>query len=39
MYLLRRHEIGWAVANAVLSVLAGVVAVWLGWKVVGLRSL
>ena len=39
MYLLRRHEIGWAAANAVLSVLAGVLAVWLGWKVAGLRSL
>jgi CrcB protein len=38
MYLLRRNEIGWAAANAVLSVLVGVTAVWWGWKVVGLRS-
>jgi CrcB protein len=38
MYLLRRNEVGWAAANAVLSVLVGVTAVWWGWKVVGLRS-
>jgi CrcB protein len=38
VYLLRRNEIGWAAANAVLSVLVGVTAVWWGWKVVGLRS-
>jgi fluoride exporter len=38
MYLLRRHEVGWAAANALISVLAGVAAVWLGWKLVGLRS-
>ena len=37
MYLLRRDEVGWAVANAALSVSVGVAAVWLGWKVVGLR--
>jgi fluoride exporter len=34
LYLLRRHEPAWAVANAILSVLAGVGAVWLGWKAV-----
>jgi CrcB protein len=38
MYLLRRHGVGWAAANALLSVLVGVGAVWLGWKVVGLRA-
>lgn len=35
LYLLRRQEPAWAVANVLLSVLAGVGAVWLGWKVSG----
>ena len=38
MYLLRRNEVGWAAANAALSVLVCVTAVWWGWRVVGLRS-
>jgi CrcB protein len=38
LYLLRRQEAAWAFANVALSVIAGVVAVWLGWKIVGLRS-
>jgi fluoride exporter len=32
VYLLRRHEVAWGVANAVLSVVAGIGAVWLGWR-------
>jgi CrcB protein len=34
VYLLRRHEAPWAGANVVVSVLAGVAAVWLGWRAV-----
>jgi fluoride exporter len=37
VYLLRRHE-AWALANVVASVVAGVAAVWLGWKAVELFS-
>ena len=36
VYLLGRHEAPWAVANVVLSVLAGVAAVWFGWRAVEL---
>jgi fluoride exporter len=36
VYLLRRHELAWALANVVISVVGGVAAVWLGWKVVEL---
>ena len=36
VYLLRRHEAPWAVANVVVSVVAGMGAVWLGWKAVEL---
>ena len=38
LYLLRRHESEWALANMIVSVVAGVAAVWLGWKCVGLIS-
>ena len=38
VYLLRRHEVSWAVANALVSVAAGVGAVWLGWKSVELLT-
>jgi CrcB protein len=38
VYLLRRHEAPWALANVVASVVAGVVAVWLGWRAVELLS-
>jgi CrcB protein len=38
VYLLRRHEVPWAFANVVASVVAGVAAVWLGWKAVELLS-
>jgi fluoride exporter len=38
VYLLRRHPASWALANAVVSVAAGVIAVWLGWRAVELFS-
>ncbi len=38
VYLLRRHEVAWALANAVLSVVAGIGAVWLGWRTVELLT-
>lgn len=38
VYLLRRHEAAWALANVVLSVVAGVAAVWLGWRTVELLN-
>ena len=38
VYLLRRHEAPWALANVVASVAAGVLAVWLGWKAVELLT-
>ena len=34
VYLLRRHETPWALANVVASVALGVVAVWMGWRAV-----
>ena len=34
VYLLRRHEAPWALANVVASVALGVVAVWMGWRAV-----
>ena len=34
VYLLRRHEAPWALANIVASVALGVVAVWMGWRAV-----
>lgn len=38
VYLLRRHEPPWALVNVVASVVAGVAAVWLGWRAVELFS-
>ena len=38
VYLLRRHEVGWALANVVVSVAAGLVAVWLGWRSIELLT-
>ena len=38
MYLLRRHQAPWALANVVASVAAGLLAVWLGWKAVELLT-
>ena len=38
VYLLRRHEAPWALANVVASVAAGVIAVWLGWRAVELLT-
>jgi CrcB protein len=38
VYLLRRHEASWALMNVVASVVAGVVAVWLGWRAVELLT-
>ena len=38
VYLLRRHELGWALANAALSVAAGIGAVWLGWRSIELLT-
>lgn len=38
VYLLRRHEGPWAIANMAASVTTGVAAVWLGWKAVELLS-
>jgi CrcB protein len=38
VYLFRRHEAPWALANVVVSVAAGVIAVWLGWRAVELFS-
>ena len=38
VYLLRRHEAPWALANVVASVVLGVVAVWMGWRAVELLS-
>ena len=38
VYLLRRHEAPWAAANVAASILAGVAAVWLGWRAVELFS-
>jgi CrcB protein len=37
-YLLRRHELAWACANVVVSVVAGLAAVWVGWRVVQLLA-
>jgi CrcB protein len=36
MYLLRRHEPVWAMANVAAGVITGVTAVWLGWRSVEL---
>jgi CrcB protein len=36
-YLFRRQEPFWAAANVMFSVLAGLAAVWLGWKMSGAR--
>lgn len=36
--LLKRGELSVAVLNVVLSVLLGVVAVWLGWTLIGART-
>jgi CrcB protein len=36
VYLLRRHEAQWAVANVLASVVAGLLAVWLSWRTVQL---
>jgi fluoride exporter len=36
VYLLRRHEPAWAFANIALSVVAGLAAVWVGWRSVEL---
>ena len=38
VYLLRRHEAPWALANVVAGVAAGVIAVWLGWRAVELLT-
>ena len=38
VYLFRRHETPWALANVIASVVAGLLAVWLGWKAVELFS-
>ena len=38
VYLLRRNEAAWAFANIVFSVIVGIGAVWLGWKIVELVS-
>lgn len=38
VFLLRRHEAAWAVANVVFSVFAGIGAVWLGWRTVELLT-
>ena len=38
VYLLRQQEPAWALANAVVSVVAGVSAVWIGWKFVELLT-
>jgi CrcB protein len=38
VYLMRRHELAWAGANIVVSVAAGVAAVWLGWRAVELLT-
>lgn len=36
VYLLRRHEAAWALANVAVSVVGGIAAVWLGWRAVAL---
>ena len=36
VYLLRRHEAQWALANVLVSVVAGLAAVWMGWRTVEL---
>jgi len=38
VYLLRRHEAAWAFTNVVLSVAAGLAAVWLGWRSIELLT-
>jgi CrcB protein len=38
VYLLRRHAAPWALANVAFSVVAGMAAVWFGWKAVELLT-
>jgi CrcB protein len=38
VYLLRRHAAPWALVNVAFSVVAGMAAVWFGWKAVELLT-